>query len=221
MKRIVALLALAFATQAAHAGLFSDDDARKQIADQGAQIQAQGQRIDTLEAGNARILNLVNQIEQLKQDIATLRGQNETLQYNLDEATKRQKDLYVDLDNRLRAMEQAKVDAHNAEQASAQQSLDSAIALSKKNGKHKDAVAALTQFINANPDAPQTATAYYWLGVSQTGLKNYKGALAAYSAVQAKAPNDPVAADALYGSAVAANATGDKKKARAPICCSW
>ena len=213
MKRIVALFALVFATQA-HAGLFSDDEARKQLTDQSAQLQAQQQRIETLEAGNARILNLVNQIEQLKQDIATLRGQNETLQYNLDEATKRQKDLYVDLDNRVRALEQAKVEAHTQQQASEQQALDTAINLSKAN-KHKEAVAALTQFINSNPDSPQIASAYYWLGTSQIGLKNYKGAQQAYAAVLTKAPDDPIGADALYGSAVAANAQGNKKDARA------
>ena len=213
MKKIVALMALAFATQA-HAGLFSDDEARKQLTDQATQLQSQQQRIETLEAGNGRILNLVNQIEQLKQDIATLRGQNETLQYNLDEATKRQKDLYVDLDNRVRALEQAKVDAHEQQQASEQQALDNGIALAK-GGKNKEAVAALTQFIGANPNAPQVASAYYWLGVSQTGLKNYKGAQAAYSAALGKSPDDQTGADALYGSAVAANAQGNKKDARA------
>ncbi|MDR3429784.1 YbgF trimerization domain-containing protein [Silvimonas sp.] len=214
MKRIAALLVLAFATTHANAGLFSDDDARKQIVDLQTQVSSQDQRIQFLEAANKRMLDLVNQLEQLKQDLATLRGQNETLQYNLDEATKRQKDLYVDLDTRVRTIEQAKAQAVQEQQASNQQSLDAAIALAK-GGKNKDAVNALTQFIQANPDSAHTATAQYWLGVSQTGLKNYKAAQAAYGAVLDQAPDDPVAPDALYGRAVAANAAGDKKGARA------
>ncbi|MBB5191934.1 tol-pal system protein YbgF [Silvimonas terrae] len=214
MKRIAALLVLAFAATHANAGLFSDDDARKQIQDLQTQVNAQAQRIQILEAGNKNMLNLVNQIQQLQQDLATLRGQNETLQYNLDEATKRQKDLYVDLDTRVRNIEQAKAQAAQQQQASVQQTLDAAVGLAK-NGKNKEAAAALTQFIQANPDSDQTPVAQYWLGVSQTGLKNYKAAQSAYAAALEAAPDSAIAPDALYGRAVAANASGDKKSARA------
>ena len=48
---------------------------------------------------------MFNQVEQLKADIARLRGQLEVLAHEQDETQKRQRDLYVDLDTRLRKLE--------------------------------------------------------------------------------------------------------------------
>jgi tol-pal system protein YbgF len=215
MKRIATLLLLAFSVQA-HAGLFDDNEARQQLNDlRNAQTQAQKKtddRLMQLEAGNSRSIELVGQLEKLRQEIATLRGQNEVLQFNLDEAAKRQKDLYTDLDARMRAMELAKVESKAAAVVSEQQQLDDIVQLTR-SGKHKEAVVGLQKFINENTGSPQLPTAYYWMGVSQTALKSYKGAQASYQ--QVLASNDETRApDALFGLAIIANAQGDKKSSR-------
>jgi TolA-binding protein len=62
-------------------------------------------RLDKLEASSRAQLELANQIELLKAEIARLRGENEVLSNDLANANKRQKDFYVDLDNRLRKIE--------------------------------------------------------------------------------------------------------------------
>ena len=51
------------------------------------------------------LVELFSQVEQLKADIARLRGQIEVLTYEQEQTQKRQRDLYVDLDSRLRKLE--------------------------------------------------------------------------------------------------------------------
>ena len=63
------------------------------------------QRLDALEAKNAGLADLFRDVEQIKSDIAKLRGQYEVLTYELEQAQKRQRDLYLDLDSRVRRLE--------------------------------------------------------------------------------------------------------------------
>ena len=103
---------------AAHAGLFDDEEARKQILQLRSQVtetqRGIDQRVAELEAQarNRSIIDLFNQVETLKTEFARLRGQIEVLQNEMENTQKRQRDLYVDLDGRLRKME-----ASMAEQA--------------------------------------------------------------------------------------------------------
>ena len=103
---------------AAHAALFDDDEARKQINQLKSQSDARQKSIeDRLTAidaklsqldstGQNRVVDLAQLIESLKQDMAKLRGQIEVLTNQTDTLERRQKDLYVDLDTRLRRIEQ-------------------------------------------------------------------------------------------------------------------
>ena len=54
---------------------------------------------------NQGLVELFSQVEQLKSDVARLRGQIEVLTHELEQPQKRQRDLYVDLDSRLRKLE--------------------------------------------------------------------------------------------------------------------
>ncbi|MDR0380234.1 MAG: tol-pal system protein YbgF [Candidatus Accumulibacter sp.] len=95
----IALLLVVFGTPSAQAGLFNDDEARQQINELTARFD---ERITTL--SNAQI-ELMNQIQSLRDENARLHGQVETLQYALESTEKRQQDFYVDLDERLRNLE--------------------------------------------------------------------------------------------------------------------
>ncbi len=113
MRRIALTFALAAFAHTSHAALFDDDEARKRIADTNtrlAQVQKQLEdRISALE-GQLRsqgLVELFNNVEQIKGDLARLRGQVEVLTYELEQAQKRQRDLYVDLDSRVRKIEGA------------------------------------------------------------------------------------------------------------------
>ena len=113
VRRIALTLALAAFAQASHAALFDDDEARKRIADTNARLaQVQKQLEDRIAAleGQLRsqgLVDLFNSVEQIKAEIARLRGQVEVLTYELEQAQKRQRDLYVDLDSRVRKLESA------------------------------------------------------------------------------------------------------------------
>src|SRR4030095_4729788 len=112
-RRVALALAVAAFAQASHAALFDDDEARKRIADTNTRLtQVQKQLEDRIAAleGQLRsqgLVELFNSVEQIKGDIARLRGQVEVLTYELEQAQKRQRDLYVDLDSRVRKIEGA------------------------------------------------------------------------------------------------------------------
>src|SRR5580658_3878022 len=105
LRRLLPLLTLlaVLGTVPARAGLFDDEQARKQVADLTNQVRAQHEemsaRIAKLEADNEQrgraVIDLSNQIEALRTDIAKLRGQLEVLLNDADTAQKRQKDFYV------------------------------------------------------------------------------------------------------------------------------
>jgi tol-pal system protein YbgF len=108
-----AMLAATLATFSARAALFDDDEARKRIDATNqrlTQVQHQlEERISALEAQlkSQGLVELFSQVEQLKSDVARLRGQIEVLTYEQEQQQKRQRDLYVDLDTRLRKLESA------------------------------------------------------------------------------------------------------------------
>ncbi len=107
-RLVVALALLAFPLLA-RAALFDDDEARRRIEATNQRLtQAQRaieDRLGALEAKMQGIVDLGNQMELLRGDLAKLRGNIEVLSYELEQAQKRQRDLYVDLDSRLRKLE--------------------------------------------------------------------------------------------------------------------
>ena len=205
----------------AQAGLFADDDARKQIQQLEARLQvleeAAKQQVKSL-------LDMQSQIETLNSEIRKLRGQNEEIAHGLQDAEKRQKDFYVDLDARLRHFESAeeaaikeaaKETTKEAVPASAvppvpappadpsdpapeNRAFEAAYGLFK-GGNHANAVTAFQEFLVKYPDSAHVANASYWLGKSQYALKDYKGALATYQGLLNAFPNTAKASDALYG----------------------
>src|SRR5262245_59910491 len=122
MQLRLALAALAtwaaLVTSAAHAALFDDDEARKQINQLKNQTETRQksieERLSAIDArlgqldstGQNRVVDLAQLIDSLKQDMAKLRGQIEVLANQTETLERRQKDLYVDLDSRLRRIEQ-------------------------------------------------------------------------------------------------------------------
>ncbi len=109
-----AVLALALSSVMsfnAAAGLFDDDEARKDIKALRAQVEQQNRdndlRMQKLDESikNIGILQLLNQIEQLNAELARLRGQVEVLTNQNEQLAKRQKDFYLDIDSRLRKLE--------------------------------------------------------------------------------------------------------------------
>jgi tol-pal system protein YbgF len=215
--RHILLFAAAFAPLPGWA-LFSDDEARKGVADLQKRVEAQQQTLQRIEreAGDKRpIIELSNLIDGLRQDIASLRGQIEVLANRIDGLDKRQKDLYVDIDTRLRKFEQGQAEKEKAAQAAAaeQQAYESGLAQFKANN-YGAAIQSLQSFMTTYPQSSLAPSAQYWIGNAYYALRDYKNAIAAQQKVIATWPDSAKASDALLNIASSQAEAGDANGAR-------
>lgn len=205
------LLAGLFVTQA-HAGLFDDEEARARI---NAMRNELSSRIDKLEASARAQLELANQIEQLKTEIARLRGENEVLANDLANANKRQKDFYVDLDNRLRKLETTPAGDTPPQPPAATvdpaaESRDYEAALTQlRGGKYKEAATGFNSFIKNYPNSSFQPNAHFWAASALYQQKDNIGAAEHYAKVASQWPDDSRAPDALLGLASTQQARND------------
>ncbi len=203
-----------------YAGVFDDDGARQAIIDLRAKVDANqkeiDQRLDKLEAAQGGQLDLANQIEALRQDMARLRGQIELLTNSVANQEKRERDFYADLDARLRKLEpqQVTIDGKTTFVDVAEtRAFDSALALFK-NSDFKGAISAFDSFVRQYPNSPYTPGAQYWLGTSYYATRDFKTAIATQQTLVKNWPDSPRAAEALLNIASSQADLGDKKAAR-------
>jgi tol-pal system protein YbgF len=218
----VTLLLAAGGAQQVHAGMFDDDEARRQISDLTIKTN---ERFDTTSKAQ---FDLVNQIQALRDESAKLRGQVETLTYELESAKKRQQDFYIDLDGRLRKLEpQPVAEAAPGEEPKAPvkpsadpsaESHDYEAALNYfKANKLKEAAAAFESFSKNYPDSTLAPSAQYWLGNAHYALRDCKKAIDAQKVVLAKWPNHAKAPDAMVNIATCQLELGDAKGAKGTL----
>jgi tol-pal system protein YbgF len=231
-----ALLGAAFSLNA-HAQLFGgDDEARRRIEALRQQVQesqrTMEERLTKIESGvNAgasrdAILDLSNQLESVRGDMAKLRGQIEVLSNQIETAGQRQKDLYLDIDTRLRKLEQAREQAAAqppataqppaaADEPSAAETRAYQAALDQfKLGNYSLAVAAMQGFMVTYPQSKLAPNAQYWIGMAHSGQRNYKEAIAAQRKLLAAWPESDKAPDAMLSIASAQETMGDRKSAQ-------
>ncbi len=215
-------------TLPAQAGLFDDDEARLRIEGLRTDLNEQVKRLDAATGTASRNqIELNNQIEQIKADVARLRGQLEVLTYDLEAAQKRQKDFYVDLDNRLRKIE-AEATEDNADAVGsnapagnkaavdpAAELRDYETALTQFKGAHyKEALAAFQNFIRNYGQSAQLPSAHYWAASAYYQLREYLKAADLFGKIPVNWPNDAKAPDALLNQANSLREAGDIKGAK-------
>lgn len=209
------LAAFSLAPLQAGAALFEDTEARRAILDIRARLNNLQNEISG-KADKTNSLDLNSQNEQLRQEIARLRGQVEILTNELANAQKRQKDFYVDLDARLRKLEPQTVTIDgkefNVEQAE-QRAYDAALAFFK-SGDYKNASAAFLDFTRRYPNSGFAPSAHYWLGNTYYAQRDYKNAISAQQMVVTNYPDNPKAADALLNIASSQLELKDRPAAR-------
>lgn len=203
----------------AQAGLFDDDEARRAILDMRNRTETVARELNARvdgKADKAALLELVNQNEQLRQEIARLRGQVEVLTNELANSQQRQKDFYVDLDNRLRKMEPQKMTVDGKEvsvEQNEQRSYDAALAFFKA-GDYRNAGAAFFDFLRRYPQSGFAASAQYWLGNTYYAQRDYRNAISAQQQVVRNYPDSPKVPDALLNIASCQIELKDKAAAR-------
>jgi tol-pal system protein YbgF len=205
--------ALLLAAGTAQAGLFDDDEARKQItaekkrvddltADIKAQQQAVDARVGKLEESlkSQALLDLFTQIESLKTELNKLRGQIEVLNNSLENTVKRQRDMYMDLDTRVMRIEQQGGAGTVATPPGAPASPPAATAAATAPAAPTVASAAAVPAAAASTAAgdPAAETRNYEAAQSQRRLGNYQGAIVAFQNFIKQYPKSNLAPRAQY-----------------------
>lgn len=218
--------ALLLATAPASAGLFNDEQARREIQQLEARLAISEESLSKLEAAfkqqTGALLDLQQSIDAQNTELRKLRGQNEELTHNLLDAEKRQKDFYVDLDGRLRRFEA--VDAASADKAeggknksddpaSENRALESAFGFYKAE-RYQNAVNAFQEFLSNYPQSAHVANIRYWMGNAYFVLKDYKSSLENYRILVKEFDTHPKVAEALLNIADCQELLNDKEAAK-------
>lgn len=200
-------LCVALAPSVAHAQLFGDDEARKAIIELRERVEANRRqneaalarltqdftKLNDESAAPTRrsLLELSNQIEMLRQELARQRGQSEQLARDVSELQRQQKDVLVALDERLRQLEPAKVSLDGQEfrvKADERADFEQAMELVRK-GTFDAAAAAFNSFLKKYPGTGYQPSALFWLGNSLYANGAYKEAIEAYRRLAQVAPD--------------------------------
>ncbi len=210
------MLALACLTAPvlSRAGLLEDDEARKAILEARKSIADLRQRVDagladeqsraTEENAQLRrsVLELSNQIEVLRAELARMRGQDEQLARDVAEVQRRQKDLVQEaqgVGERLRQFEPAKVSVDGreflAQPAEAREFNAALTAL--RQGDFAQAQTGFGDLLKRYPNTGYQPSAFFWLGNAQYAQRNYKDAQVQFRALVTGTPDHPRAPEAL------------------------
>jgi tol-pal system protein YbgF len=227
MNKLRLSLMLAAATlfgAAAPAGVFANE-LTNQVLDLQKNLQAQDGRLGRLESQlqNKGLLNLLNQLEALKAEVARLRGAQEELVNQQSVGEKRAKDLFADLDDRIKELETRPVASAALQQQPDAVRLQAAQVLSKqvaepavparpsgnaqkdyeaayslvKAGRYQDAVVAMQTFVKNYPGDSLIPNAHYWTGFSYVGMGDFANAGSTYEQLIQRFPNNPKTPDAM------------------------
>jgi len=235
MKKLILasllIVTAGFAAQG-HAALFDDKEARKKILEleattttqhQAAQAdlaalkktqQVIEQRLVEIEAitKGQGLLDMQNQIEGLKQEVAKLKGELELASHNVNLTQQRQKDLYGDADARLRKLEQGQPVSN----ASANPN-PVAVAEAPPASVAAPAAPVAAAPAASTPEPAKNSQEYQLLELAHGLAKEakYKDAFNAYDKFLKDYPNSAYAPDAMYGLGYAQFALKNYKSAMA------
>lgn len=213
------LFALMLLPMTSGAGILEDDEARKAIKELNAKLTALVTKLEARideKADKGSVIELANQIEQLRSEIASLRGQIEVLANDLANAQKRQQDFYIDLDKRIRALEPKKLTVDGREitiEQNEQRAFDAAMSMYKA-GQYANAATAFNSFTLNYAASVFASQAHYWLGNSYYAQRDCKGTIAALQNLLKNFPDNNKAPDAMLNIAACQLELKDKKESR-------
>lgn len=224
MFRFAASVAACLLAFNAHAALFEDDEARRAILDLRKKVDASQQRTaDDLRRANddnaqlrRSLLELSNQIEALRNEMASMRGQNERLVRDVADIQRNQKDITQGVDERLRKFEPTKINVDGKEfvaDPAEKQEFEAALATLRK-GEFAAAQTSFVAFMKRYPQSGYTSSALFWLGNAQYALRNYRDAVANFRTLVTLEPGHMRAPEALLSMANCQVELKDAKSAR-------
>lgn len=180
-------LLLSFGAMPVHAALFEDEEARRAILDLRQRVessrvaseQAASKTNEDVLVVRRSLLDLQNQIEALRSDMAKLRGQNEQLVRDLSDTQVQQKNLTKTVDERLRPLEPLKVTVDGREftvEPMEKREFDAALAVFRK-GEFAAAQTSFSSFLRRFSQSGYRPSVLFWLGNAQYATRDYKEAM--------------------------------------------
>ncbi|MES2974966.1 MAG: tol-pal system protein YbgF [Pseudomonadota bacterium] len=194
------------APAASNAALFDDEEARRAILELRQRVEANRlagesatrRAVEELQRANEEnaqmrrsLLELQNQIEALRAELARLRGSDEQLARDVAEVQRRQKDIAQGVDERLRSFEPAKVTVDGKEFTASpaeKRDYEAALAIFRR-GEFPAAQTSFVEFVKRNPTSGYNPSALFWLGNSQYATRDYKEAIINFKSLIALAPD--------------------------------
>lgn len=207
--RPVALVvaALLGSMNAAHAGLFEDDEARRAI------LELRTQRTQDTDALNAKIAALTAQVDQLKRSLldmnaqmeqlrteqARQRGSEEVLVRDVTELQRKQKDVQGALDERVRKLEPQSVtqDGKTFKVDPEEKRLFDDALGRLRSADFAGGAAGLNGLLARYPATGYRESVLYWLGNAHYGLRDYKESISAFKQLLDREPDHARAPEAL------------------------
>lgn len=235
--RAAALAAmLCVAGASAQAQLFGDDQARQAILDLRQRLDqtilAQNRLVDENAQLRSTLLEMQQQIDTLRGELAGLRGQQEELQRSADELRKSQEDTRQTLDERLPAgnvREGQPVVGGDAGGSSAggagavpltsadeKRDYDAALDVFRA-GDFKGAQKSFAAFVKNYPRSGLAPSALFWLGNAQYATRNYKEAISNFRSLLTAVPKHERAPEAMLAIANCQVELKDQRAARATL----
>ncbi len=220
MPVAVATIALALSAGACARPMQSSEPDRTTRNEQPVMLAQNG-------AGGPNLFALLQDIQRLQDQVRSLRGQVDTLQYQIRQNEQGQRDLYQNLDKRITALEDGGASGRGANPASgggAMADTDPAVEAAYlsafnelKEGEYEAAVAGFERFVQQYPETSYTDNAWYWLGEARYVERDYNGALEAFQTVVNRFAASGKVPDALYKIGVVQDEQGEPDNARATL----
>jgi len=212
--------ALLGAAGTGHAGILEDDEARKAILELRTRLtqndEQSRQQAEQITALRRSLLDLNNQLESARAEIARLRGSDEQLTRDVAELQRRQKDIGQSIDDRLRKIEPTKVSLDGKEFVAEPDEIrahDEAMAL-LRSGDFDKAAIALGNFQRRYPASGYGPSVKFWQANALYGKREYKEAIGAFRSFVTLSPQHPRAPEALLAIANSQAEMKDTKAAR-------
>lgn len=201
--RLVAAVACMVVAGSANAGLFEDDEARRAILDLRQKFETHKVESDKKIADEVQrsaddtaqlrrsLLDLQNQLELIRSEMAKLRGQTEQVTRDLSDFQRDEKDFKQSLTERLRKFEPTRVTVDGRDflvETAEKRDYESALGVFRK-GDFGNAQTSFLDFLSRYPTSGYRPSALFWLGNAQYAGKDYKDALASFRALVSGAPD--------------------------------
>lgn len=179
-----------------------------------------------MDARNSAQMALLDQMSQMQDEVAELRGKTEEHAYQIEQILERQREIYQEIDRRLAAQPQSQsqptkvdptpVSATNAysSDVSENDAYEQAIQLVLRDKRYDAAVPAFESFIKNYPSSTYVPNAHYWLGQLLFAESNYDQAKGHFSTVVTDFPDSNKRGDCLLKLGIIAQQQNETEQAR-------